>query len=105
MPKVMLLTGQSSRYHDWTKSSPLIKRYLDETGRFTVDVVTTPPSGADMNGFAPKFDGYAAVVVDYEGAEWPAATKQAFVTYMQNGGETRRDPRQRQRVSLLAGME
>lgn len=86
MPKVMLLTGQSSRYHDWTKSSPLIKRYLDETGLFTVDVVTTPPTGADMGGFAPTFDGYAAVVVDYEGAEWPAATKQAFVAYMKNGG-------------------
>jgi hypothetical protein len=84
--RIMLLTGQSSKYHDWTKSSPLVKSYLEQTGLFTVDVVTTPPTGADMSGFAPKFSGYAAVVMVYEGAEWPAATKAAFVDYMKNGG-------------------
>ncbi len=84
--KVMLLTGQSNRYHDWTKSSPLVKTYLEQTGRFTVDLVTTPPHGADMSGFAPKFSDYAAVVMIYEGDEWPDATKQAFVDYMKNGG-------------------
>jgi type 1 glutamine amidotransferase len=84
VPKVMLLTGQSSKYHDWTKSSPLVKAYLEQTGLFAIDVVTTPPTGADMAGFAPKFAGYAAVVMVYEGAEWPAATKAAFVDYMKN---------------------
>ncbi len=86
MSKVMLLTGQSSKYHDWTKSAPLVKTYLDQIGLFAVDVVTTPATGADMAGFAPKFSGYAAVVMVYEGAEWPAATKAAFVAYMKNGG-------------------
>lgn len=52
MRKIMLLTGQSSPYHDWTRSSPL--------------------AGADMASFAPKFSDYAAVVIVYEGAEWPA---------------------------------
>jgi hypothetical protein len=84
--KIMLLTGQSSRYHDWTKSSPLVKKYLEDTGRFAVDVVTTPAHGGDMSGFAPKFSDYAAVVMIYEGDEWPGATKQAFVDYMKNGG-------------------
>lgn len=84
--KVMLLTGQSNKYHDWTKSAPLIKTYLEQTGLFTVETVTTPPAGADMAAFAPKFSDYAAVVMVYEGAEWPAATKQAFVDYMKNGG-------------------
>lgn len=84
--KVMLLTGQSNRYHDWTKSSPLVKKYLEETGLFSVDVVTTPPQGADMSGFQPKFSDYAAIVMIYEGAEWPDATKKAFVDYMAGGG-------------------
>ena len=84
--KVMLLTGQSNKYHDWTKSSPLVKQYLDQTGRFTVEVVTTPARGQDMSGFKPDFAKYAAVVVVYEGDEWPAATKQAFVDYMKKGG-------------------
>ena len=77
--KVMLLTGQSSKYHDWLKSYPLVKTYLEQTGRFTVDVVLTPTQGADMSGFQPKFSAYAAVVMIYEGDEWPAATKAAFV--------------------------
>lgn len=84
--KIMLLTGQSSKYHDWTRSSPMIKAYLEQTGLFTVDTVITPPTGADMAGFSPKFSKYAAVVVAYEGAEWPEATKQAFVDYMKKGG-------------------
>jgi uncharacterized protein len=84
--RVMLLTGQSSRYHDWTKSSPLVKTYLEQTGLFTVDVVTTPPHGGDMAAFKPDFKPYAAVVVVYEGDEWPAETKQAFVAYMKGGG-------------------
>jgi uncharacterized protein len=84
--KIMLLTGQSSKYHDWTRSAPLVKAYLEETGIFSVDTVTTPPMGADMSTFNPKFSDYAAVVAVYEGAEWPDATKLAFVEYMKNGG-------------------
>jgi hypothetical protein len=86
MHKVMLLTGQSSKYHDWQQSSPLVKTHLEQTGLFTVDVVRTPAQGADMSGFKPNFSSYAAVVMIYEGDEWPAATKAAFVDYMQKGG-------------------
>lgn len=86
MHKIMLLTGQSSKYHDWLKSYPLVKTYLEQTGLFAVDVVLTPTQGADMSGFKPKFFDYAAVVMIYEGDEWPAATKIAFVDYMKNGG-------------------
>ena len=84
--KVMLLTGQSNKYHDWTKSAPLVKTYLAQTGLFAVDVVTSPATGADMAGFNPKFSDYAVIVMVYEGAEWPDATKAAFVAYMKNGG-------------------
>lgn len=86
MHKVMLLTGQSSKYHDWQKSTPVVKSHLEQTGLFTVDVVRTPAQGADMSGFIPNFSAYAAVVMIYEGDEWPTATKAAFVDYMKNGG-------------------
>jgi hypothetical protein len=84
--KVMLLTGQSNPYHDWAKSAPIVRDALRDTELFAVDVITTPPKGADMSGFAPTFAGYAAVVMVYEGAEFPDATKRAFVEYMKNGG-------------------
>ncbi len=84
--KVMLLTGQSSKYHSWTMSSALVQRMLEQTGLFAVEVVTSPPQGADMSGFHPAWNQFAAVVLDYEGDEWPEATKQALASYVKNGG-------------------
>jgi uncharacterized protein len=88
--KVLLVTGQSNRYHNWQVSSPIIKRQLEESGRFAVTVATTPPKGAtpnqDMSSFAPTFADYQVVLLDYEGFEFAAPVKQAFVDYMKNGG-------------------
>ena len=84
--KVMLLTGESNKYHDWTKSSPLVKTYLDQTNLFAVDVVTAPAKDVEKSDFAPKFSDYAVVVMDYETRDWPEATKQAFDAYVKNGG-------------------
>lgn len=84
--KVMLLTGESNRYHDWTKSSPLIKSYLEQTNLFAVDVVTAPAKDVENSNFTPKFSDYAVVVLDYETRDWPTATKQALNDYVKNGG-------------------
>ncbi|MEO6567670.1 MAG: ThuA domain-containing protein [Opitutaceae bacterium] len=84
--KVMLLTGQSNPYHDWTKSSPLVKIYLEQTGLFAVEVVTAPAKDVEKSDFNPKFSDYAVVVMDYETMDWPEASKTAFVAYMKNGG-------------------
>jgi uncharacterized protein len=83
---VMILTGQCNQYHNWRVSSAAVKRMLDESGRFNVTVVTSPAAGENMSGFRPTFDGVGAVVMDYEGDEWPEPTKRAFVDYIQNGG-------------------
>jgi type 1 glutamine amidotransferase len=88
--KVLLVTGQSNRYHNWEVSSPIVKRQLEESGRFAVSVQTTPPKGTtpnqDMSSFAPKFADYQAVVLDYEGFEFSAPVKQALVDYIKSGG-------------------
>jgi uncharacterized protein len=84
--RVMLLTGQSSQYHDWTRSSPILRRFLEESGRFTVDVVLTPAQGEDMSGFAPDWDAWDVVVLDYEGDMWPETTRAAFESWMAAGG-------------------
>ena len=36
--KVLLVTGQSNRYHNWEVSSPIVKRQLEDSGRFAVTV-------------------------------------------------------------------
>lgn len=84
--KVMLLTGQCSRYHNWQLSSTILKRQLDEVKHFEVDLVTTPPTGGDMAAFQPDFSRYDVVVMDYDGDEWSAATKEAFTRFIANGG-------------------
>jgi hypothetical protein len=88
--KVLLVTGQSSRFHNWEVSSAVVKRQLEATGRFAVTVRTSPPQGAepnqDMSSFAPSFNEYQAVVLDYEGFEFALPVKEALVTYVRNGG-------------------
>jgi hypothetical protein len=87
---VLLVTGQSNRYHNWPVSSAIIKRQLEESGRFLVTVATTPPKGTeldqDMSAFAPDFSRYRAVVLDYEGFEFAPAVRQAFVAFVRGGG-------------------
>jgi len=83
---IMLLTGQSSIYHDWSKSSPIIEEILLDTGIFAVDVVTTPAAGESFTDFAPDWSRYAAVVMDYDGDEWPAPVRAAFADYLAAGG-------------------
>jgi type 1 glutamine amidotransferase len=82
---ILLVTGQSSIYHDWQKSSPRIERMLEETGLFDVSVAITPAAGEPMDGFAPDWHAYAAVVLDYDGDSWPAATRTAFSDWLAAG--------------------
>ena len=48
--KVMLLTGQSNKYHSWQATAQAIKTALDTAGIFDTDTVTSPPLGADIDG-------------------------------------------------------
>ncbi|HID76170.1 MAG TPA: ThuA domain-containing protein [Planctomycetaceae bacterium] len=82
--KALIVDGQNA--HDWKSTTPVLKRLLEETGLFTVDVATSPPRGADMGGFKPNFAAYDVVVCNYQGDPWPEETKRAFVEYVNSGG-------------------
>jgi hypothetical protein len=85
--RLMLLDGESGGpYHDWRAVTPVLKKELEETGLFQVDVVTAPPSGADLSGFRPEFGKYAAVVFNYDAPEWPQTLQASFEQYMKDGG-------------------
>jgi len=86
LSKAMLLTGQSAEWHPWRVSSPVLKRYLEETGLFEVDYAKTPQKGGDMEKFRPNFSDYDVVVIDYEGDIWSEPTQKAFVEYVKSGG-------------------
>src|SRR5688572_32610522 len=69
--KALIIDGQNN--HKWQETTPALKKLLAATGLFTVDVVTTPPQGADISGFLPKFSDYAVVVSNYNGQPWSPA--------------------------------
>jgi hypothetical protein len=79
--RVMLLDGESAgTYHKWALISPLLKKQLEETGLFRVEIVTAPPAGGDANSFGPDFSKYAVIVWNYDAPDerWPASLKQSF---------------------------
>jgi type 1 glutamine amidotransferase len=82
--KALIVDGQNN--HNWQATTPVLKKHLEETGRFEVDVATSPPRGQDQSGFNPKFAQYAVVVSNYNGDLWNTQTQQALVDYVRGGG-------------------
>ncbi len=87
--KVMLLDGESGGpWHKWQLTTPVLKKALDETGLFQVDVVTAPAATGELTTFKPDFSQYKAVVLNYDAPDdrWPADLKTAFEGSMSAGG-------------------
>ncbi len=82
--KALIVDGQNN--HDWKGTTPELKRILEATGLMTVDVATTPQNKQAMANFKPDWAKYDVIVSNYNGDEWPQATKAALVAYMKNGG-------------------
>lgn len=82
--KLLIVDGQNN--HSWKATTPVMQKYLTESGRFTVDVATSPAAKQDMSGFRPKFKDYDVVLLNYNGDEWTAAAKQDLVDYVNDGG-------------------
>src|ERR1700746_1415335 len=86
--KVLIIDGQNN--HDWKTTTPILKKILESSGKFQVDVATSPPKGEDMSGFKHNFSAYNVVLSNYSdlggGSQWPDETKAAFEAYVRNGG-------------------
>lgn len=82
--RVLIVDGQNN--HNWKSTTPLMKRYLEESGRFSVDVATSPPKRHDMSDFRPPFSDYDVVVSNYNGDRWSEDTESLFQTYVLGGG-------------------
>lgn len=82
--KALIVDGQNN-HGNWPQTTQMMKKYLEETGLFEVEIATTKPQGTDED-FQPEFKKYDVIVTNYNGAAWPESTQQAFVDYMKNGG-------------------
>jgi len=83
----MILDGQSGgTYHAWQQVTPVLKKQLEDTGLFRVDVVTSPMANGDFSTFKPDFTKYQVVISNYDAPDWPSDLKASFEQYMTNGG-------------------
>jgi hypothetical protein len=85
--RLLIVDGQNN--HNWKAMTPPMRDALEKTGRFTVDVATTPSKGApeaDWKQFAPDFAKYDAVLSNYNGERWPARVEAALEKYLADGG-------------------
>lgn len=83
----MILDGQSGgTYHAWQQVTPVLKKQLEDTGLFHVDVVTSPVSTGDFSNFKPDFTKYQVVISNYDAPDWPTDLKASFERYVSSGG-------------------
>lgn len=98
--KVLLIDGQNN--HQWQVTTPHLKKILEDSGRFAVDVATSPPHPSkpegkerykdnptqykeDMARFRPPFDKYDVVMSNYNGDMWPEETRKSLKAYVASG--------------------
>src|SRR5437016_6406103 len=82
--RALIVDGQNN-HKNWPDTTKMMKKYLEDTKRFTVEIATTAPRGNDPS-FKPEFKKYAVVISNYNGEAWPKETQEAFVAYMTGGG-------------------
>ena len=82
--RALIIDGQNN--HDWKTTTPLLKKALESSGRFTVAVATSPPDGKMTTDFRPKFKDYDVVVSNYNGEPLPTDTEKDFEAYVAGGG-------------------
>jgi uncharacterized protein len=83
--KALLIDGQNNQ--QWQQTTPYIKKALEDSTLFQVEVLTSPPAkSADWSGFKPKFKSYGLVVSNYNGDSWPADVQKDFEAYVGDGG-------------------
>ena len=85
--KLLIIDGQNN--HTWQSMTPPMKNWLEDTGRFAVDVATTPDNKAPQEAwqaFRPDFSKYNVVLSNYNGQSWPKEVNEALVAFVKAGG-------------------
>ena len=86
--RAVLIDGQNN--HNWKATTPILKKELEESGRFTVDVAShmgkkdekSPTATVD---FPPDLAKYDVVVSNYNGAPWPKEFNDQLETALKAG--------------------
>ncbi len=87
--KVILIDGQNN--HNWRATTPVLKKILEESGRFTVDVSSNlkkddKPGEIEMTvSFPPDLSKYDVLLSNYNGASWPKEFEQDLEERLKDG--------------------
>lgn len=87
--KVILIDGQNN--HNWRATTPVIKKALQGTGRFTVDVSSNlkkgdrPGNVRETVSFPPDLTRYDVLVSNYNGQAWPKEFQASLVERVREG--------------------
>jgi len=91
--KILIIDGINN--HDWQTATHGITAILRATGKFSIDVSTTPPAtapAAAWDTWNPDFYQYDAVVNNFNGGQnadgilWPQRVRDKMERYMSDGG-------------------
>ncbi len=84
----LIIDGQGTigYNHNWKESTPILKKLLEQSGLFTVDVATTPTAAEERGVFQPDFSKYQLVVVNYSGDNWSTETMESLAKFVADGG-------------------
>ena len=83
--RVLLIDGQNN--HNWKETTPIMKKYFIDNGRFKVDVATSPPAGKkdEMAKFHPDLSNYDVVVSNYNGESWSKELNNSLESKLKDG--------------------
>jgi type 1 glutamine amidotransferase len=90
---VLIVDGMNN--HDWQRGTRLLAEILRKSGRFTVDVATSPPGKAPADqwqAWRPAFEKYDVVLMNFngghtaKGVHWPRPLEKALEDYVAGGG-------------------
>lgn len=86
--KLLIITGDNVGGHKWKETTPVLKDFLSEGGRFQVDVTTTPAKDLTDANLA-KYDvlllNYKETPQGAEDTRWSDANKAAFLKAVDGG--------------------
>jgi len=85
--KVLIADGPQ-KYHDYKKTTPVLKQILEKSDRFKVDLIRSSKESCKDGSYKPDFSKYDVVVINegFASNPWPKATQEAFEKFIAEGG-------------------
>ncbi|MBI2807622.1 MAG: ThuA domain-containing protein [Planctomycetes bacterium] len=89
--RVVIIDGWNN--HQWPLTTPIMKKALEASGRFTVDISTSPkrnqtnliPPDWKSGPFPPDLTKYDVVLSNYNGPSWPKELNESLDSRLKDG--------------------